>query len=68
MGEDEGEDVIRKVQLAPENQEKVEYLRNTYPIGSKNAEGCDGWHSEWVPFGRKVTYCEYASWYIPFWK
>jgi len=28
---------------------------------------CDGFHTVWAPFGRKVKYCDRADWYVTFW-
>lgn len=58
MGEDGGENIIRKIQY----DEKI-----NAELKGLSLERCEGLSSKWAPFGRMVKYCEYGSWYIPFW-
>ncbi len=67
MGEDGGEDIIRKIQQEPDVQAEIEELKDKYSYNSETGEGCDGLSSKWAPFGRAVRYCEYGSWYVTFW-
>jgi len=67
MGEDGGENVIRKVQQEDDVEVELEDLTNKYSYNPETREGCDGLSSKWAPFGRTVQYCEYGSWYVTFW-
>ena len=67
MGEDGGEDTIRKIQLQEDVKAELEELGEKYAYSTENPEGCDGLSSKWAPFGRIVQYCEYGSWYVTFW-
>ena len=62
MGDDGGENVIRKLQTAPELQQKIMQL------AEKNGGrlSCEGISSTWAPFGRKVNACG-GGWYVTFW-
>lgn len=59
MGEDGGEDIIKKVQQEDNVKSELEAL--------VKKGGCDGLSSVWSPFGRTIKYCEYGSWYVTFW-
>ncbi len=67
MGEDGGEDVIRKTQQEADVKAELEMLSSKYGYNVETGEGCDGLSSKWSPFGRTVQYCEYGSWYVTFW-
>lgn len=67
MGGDGGENVIRMVQQELGVKAEMEELVSKYSYKIETGEGCDGLSSEWAPFGRRVKYCEYGSWYISFW-
>lgn len=67
LGEDGGENVIRKLQTQPEVQAELDELAKQYAYNVETGEGCDGLTSKWAPFGRTVEYCEYGSWYVTFW-
>jgi hypothetical protein len=59
MGEDGGENVVRKLQSFDTYKRAVELM--------KEDGFCDGVHTVWAPFGRKVKYCDRAEWYVTFW-
>ncbi len=67
MGEDGGENVIRKIQQQEHVKSEVEELSSKYSYNSQTGKGCDGLSSSWAPFGRKIEYCQYGSWYVTFW-
>jgi len=67
MGQDGGEDVIRKVQQQEDVKAELDQLSAQYSYHADTGKGCDGLSSQWAPFGRTVRYCEYGSWYITFW-
>lgn len=69
IGEDGGEKVIRFTQEMPQVQAEINILSSKYSCSTMidDPNCCDGLSSSWAPFGRKVTYCKYGNWYMPFW-
>lgn len=68
MGEDGGKDIITKLSQESDIQTEIRQLTNQHSYNAEtNPNGCDGLTSNWAPFGRKVNYCQYGSWYITFW-
>lgn len=68
MGEEGSEDIIRS--MSQEQAVRAEIIRLSDQYGSwseTNPEGCDGFKSSWIPFGRKIQYCGHGDWYITFW-
>lgn len=61
------DDSIEKVTENSEVQAELEELTSQYSYDPETGEGCDGLSSDWMPFGRKVEYCDHASWYLTFW-
>ncbi len=54
-------------------KESVQKELNTLTAEHSCSEGdltncCDGLSTKWAPFGKMVKYCEYGSWYAPFWE
>lgn len=67
MGEDGGENIIRDVSQQEDLRAELDQLTSKYSYNPETKEGCDGLSSTWAPFGRKVEYCQYGSWYVTFW-
>ncbi len=69
MGEDGGEETIRATTQSPEVRAELDTLTAKYSCSATDISGdcCDGMSSSWAPFGRQVKYCEYGTWYVPFW-
>lgn len=66
MSADGAEDVVRSVKYSPEFRDVVEKY-SKYECNETGEYCCEGPYAEWAPFGRTVKYCEFASWYVPFW-
>ncbi|EKD94065.1 MAG: hypothetical protein ACD_28C00001G0015 [uncultured bacterium] len=66
----DGDMVARELVAQDSFQAELKPLINQYACvpDAPDAECCDGLSNHWAPFGRKVTYCEYGRWYLPFWK